>query len=116
MPLPQIEALAILAGMLVLFASDRLRYDLVAALALCAAVLTGIVPADKAFSGFSSPVIVIIASVLVVTRAVAASGLVDVWMRRLLGMLNSTTLQVGALTAAVTALSTVVKNIGALRG
>jgi len=32
--LPQIEALAIVAGMLVLFVSDRLRYDIVAALAL----------------------------------------------------------------------------------
>ena len=59
MTLPQIEALAIVAGMLILFVSDRLRYDLVAALALSAAVLTGVVPAKKAFEGFASPVIII---------------------------------------------------------
>jgi len=111
---PQIEALAIVAGMLVLFVSDRLRYDLVAAIALSAAVLSGIVPAKKAFEGFASPVIIIIASVLVISRAVTVSGVVDTVMRRVLRRLDSTTLQVGALTAAVSFLSAFVKNVGAL--
>ncbi len=114
MTLPQIEALAIIAGMLVLFASDRLRYDLVGALALSVAVLLGVVPTKHAFSGFSSPVIIIIASVLVISRAVASSGVVDMWMRRALRLVDSTTLQVGMLTAAVTSLSAFVKNVGAL--
>jgi di/tricarboxylate transporter len=112
--LHQIEALAIIAGMLVLFVSDRLRYDLVAALALSAAVLTGVVPAKQAFEGFSSPVIIIIASVLVISRAVAVSGVIDNAMRRVLRALESTTLQVGVLTAAVTFMSAFVKNVGAL--
>ena len=114
MTLHQIEALAIIAGMLVLFVSDRLRYDIVAALALSAALLTGVVPANKAFEGFSSSVIIIIASVLVISRAVAVSGVIDSAMRRLLRYLDSTTLQVGALTAAVTFMSAFVKNVGAL--
>ena len=114
MTLHQIEALAIIAGMLVLFVSDRLRYDIVAALALSVAVLTGVVPANKAFSGFSSSVIIIIASVLVISRAVAVSGVIDSAMRRVLRILNSTTLQVGALTSAVTFISAFVKNVGAL--
>src|SRR6478752_3392554 len=100
--------------MLVLFASDRLRYDLVAALALSAAILSGVVPAKKAFEGFSSSVVIIIASVLVISRAVAISGLVENAMRRLMRVLNSTTLQIGALTAAVSFLSAFVKNVGAL--
>ena len=114
MTLPQIEALAIVAGMLVLFVTDRLRYDLVAALALSAAVLTDVVPAKKAFEGFSSPVIVIIASVLVISRAVAVSGVIDHAMRRLLRVLDSTTLQIATLTAAVSFMSAFVKNVGAL--
>jgi di/tricarboxylate transporter len=112
--LHQIESLAIIAGMLVLFLSDRLRYDLVAALALCCAALTGVVPAGKVFSGFANPVIIIIASVLVLSRAIAVSGVIDVAMRRLLRRLNSTTLQVGSLTAAVTFLSALIKNVGTL--
>src|SRR6185437_15310454 len=100
--------------MLVLFVSDRLRYDLVAALALSAAVLCGVVPAGKAFEGFSSSVVIIIASVLVISRAVAVSGVVAAVMRRVLRVLDSTSLQVGALTAAVTFMSAFVKNVGAL--
>jgi di/tricarboxylate transporter len=112
--LPQIEALAIVAGMLVLFVTDRLRYDLVAAIALSAAVLTGVVPGKKAFEGFSNSVIVIIASVLVISRAVAVSGVIDHAMRRLLRVLDSTTLQIATLTAAVSFMSAFVKNVGAL--
>ena len=114
MTLHQIEAIAIIAGMMVLFLSDRIRYDLVGASALSVATLLGVVPAHKAFSGFSSPVIIIIGSVLVVSRAVAVSGVIDQGMRRVLRWLHSTTLQVGALTAAVTFTSAFVKNVGAL--
>jgi len=88
--------------------------EIVAALALSAALLTGVVPANKAFEGFSSSVIIIIASVLVISRAVAVSGVIDSAMRRVLRVLDSTTLQVGTLTAAVTFLSAFVKNVGAL--
>ncbi len=112
--LPQIEALAIIAGMLALFLSDRHRYDLVGASALSVAAVLGVVPPHKVFSGFSSPVIIIIASVLVISRAVAVSGVIEAWMRSLLRRLGSTTLQIGALTAAVTFLSAFVKNVGAL--
>src|SRR5215469_7398922 len=100
--------------MIALFVSNRLRYDLVAALALSAAVLLGVVPVDKAFTGFSSSVIIIIASVLVISRAVGISGIIDNAMRRLMRVLDSTTLQVGTLTAAVTFMSAFVKNVGAL--
>ncbi len=114
MTLHQIEALAIIAGMLGLFLSDRLRYDLVGASALSAATLLGVVPSHKAFSGFSSPVVIIIASMLVVSRAVAVSGVIDRGMRWLLHGVRSTTVQVGVLTGAVTLLSAFVKNVGAL--
>src|ERR1700712_1344548 len=100
--------------MLVLFLSNRLRYDLVGATALSAAALLGVVPGHKAFSGFSSPVVIIIASVLVVSRAVAVSGVVERAMRQGLRWLRSTTAQVGGLTACVTLLSAFVKNVGAL--
>ena len=41
----EIATLAVLGGMTALFLWDRLRYDIVALLALLAAVLVGIVPA-----------------------------------------------------------------------
>ena len=110
----QTEALILVGAMFVLFAWDRIRYDLVATMVLLAGLLTGVVPEDRGFSGFGNPVIIIIASVLVISRAVAVSGVIDNAMRRLLRVLNSTTLQVGALTAAVSFLSAFVKNVGTL--
>ena len=114
MTLAQGEAFGSLAAMLVLFATDRLRYDLVAGLALIAAALTGIVPPEKVFEGFSNPVIIIIASVLVLSRAIAISGVVEGLIRRILGNTESTSLQVGVLTTAVAALSAFMKNVGTL--
>ncbi len=114
MTLHQAEAFAIVAGMLALFVSDRLRYDLVGALALSAAMLLGVVPAAHAFTGFANPVIIVIAAVLVIGRAIAISGTIENVMRPVLRWLRGTTKQVAALTAAVTFLSAFMKNVGAL--
>ena len=57
MTLHQSEAFLIVSSMLGLFVWGGLRHDVVALLALSAALLVGIVPADKAFLGFASPVI-----------------------------------------------------------
>lgn len=114
MTLHQVEAFAIVALMLVLFALDRIRYDLVAAIALCTAALLGVIPREKVFEGFANPVIIIIASVLVLGRAVAVSGVIEAVLRPWLARLNSASLQIGALTACVTFLSAFMKNVGTL--
>ncbi|HEV2675815.1 MAG TPA: SLC13 family permease [Aliidongia sp.] len=114
MPLNQIEAFVIVGAMLALFVWDRLRYDLVAAMALLAAMLTGIVPAAKAFEGFSNQVIIIIASVLVVSRAIARSGVIDAVLRRMMQRITSPSAQIGLLSGCVTFLSAFMKNVGTL--
>ncbi|HEX5778455.1 MAG TPA: SLC13 family permease [Xanthobacteraceae bacterium] len=114
MTFAQASAFFLVGAMMVLFIWGRLRYDLVAMLALLAGVLLGIVPADKAFSGFSDDIIFIIASALLVSAAVAKSGIIERVLRPIGPYLTSTTAQVFVLVAAVTALSGFVKNIGAL--
>ncbi len=105
MTTPQIVIFTILAAMLGLFLWDRLRYDLVALLALLAAVLGGVIPASKAFVGFSNEVVPLIAGALVVSAAIGKSGLIEDFVRRIAPYLRSPDLQVGALVAMVTALS-----------
>ena len=51
----------------------RVRYDLVA----FAALILGTVPVDAAFSGFGHPATVIIALVLIVSRGLFNSGVVE---------------------------------------
>ena len=110
----QILTLAILAGMIVLFLSNRVRYDMVGLLGLMTAVFAGIVPADHAFSGFANPVLPLIAAALVVSAAIGQSGAVEILLRWLNPMLRSKELQVGVLVACVALLSAFMKNVGAL--
>jgi di/tricarboxylate transporter len=110
----QILAVGIVAAMMGLFVWGRFRYDLVAALALLAAVAVGVVPAKEAFSGFSDDIVIIVASALLVSAAVARSGVTEAVMRRVAPYATTTQAQVFVLVFAVTALSAFVKNIGAL--
>jgi len=114
MTIDQTLAFAVLVGMMTLFIWGRLRYDLVAILALLAGVFVGIVPYDKAFSGFSDDVVIIVASALIVSAAVARSGLMGAVLQRVSPYVVSVQAQVVLLVAAVTLLSAFVKNIGAL--
>ena len=105
---------AILLAMVALFIWDRIRYDLVALLALVAAMAAGVVPLDGAFSGFSDDVVIIIASALVLSAAVGKSGVIGRGIRHLGPHMQTTGARVIVLTAGVTLLSTLMKNIGAL--
>lgn len=101
-------------GMMSLFAWGRWRYDLVAVVALLAAIAVGIVPPDEAFTGFSDNIVIIVASALLVSAAVARSGVIERVVRKLAPHLVTINQQVFALVVAVTVLSAFIKNIGAL--
>ncbi|MFL4992851.1 MAG: SLC13 family permease, partial [Microvirga sp.] len=110
----QMLAFAVVAGMMALFVWGRFRYDLVAVLSLLVAVLIGIVPADKAFEGFSDDIVIIVASALLVSASMAKSGILEAGLNRVGPYLRTTQIQVVVLVTVVTVLSAFVKNIGAL--
>ncbi|HYD67123.1 SLC13 family permease [Azospirillum sp.] len=97
-----------------MFVWNRLRYDLTALLGLLVAMATGVVQPDRAFVGFSDPVVVIIASALVVSAGVGKSGVVGRAIRRLEPHLRTTGMRVAVLAGSVMVLSAFMKNIGAL--
>ena len=111
---PQLLAFAVLAGMMALFIWGRIRYDMVAILALLVSLLVGIVPADKAFSGFADDIVIIVASALVISAAVARSGVIEAALMRATGGFSRLGSQLILLVGSVTLLSGFVKNIGAL--
>jgi di/tricarboxylate transporter len=114
MTLDQALAFAIILGTIGLLIWDRVRYDLVALLALLASVACGIVPAADAFRGFSSDIVMIVGSALVVSAAIGRSGLVETLMKPFVPRMTTSGMQVAVLASGVTALSAFVKNIGAL--
>ena len=81
MTFDQTAVVVIIVGILALFAFAPLRHDVVAFLALAAAVLVGVVPADRAFVGFAHPATVTVAFVLVLSRALSNAGAVDALVR-----------------------------------
>lgn len=114
MTLDQFLAFAVIVAMMTMFIWGRLRYDLVAGLALLTAVLVGAVPFDAAFAGFSDDIVVIVGSALLVSAAVARSGIVEAALQPLTRHVTTTQMQIVLLVSAVTILSAFVKNIGAL--
>jgi di/tricarboxylate transporter len=99
---------------MVLFVQDRIRYDLIAVMSLCALCFTGIVPFDKAFSGFSNPAVITVGAILILSYSLERAGLVELvgkWMSK---VGDSQPRQVLALCGAVTALSAFINNVGAV--
>ena len=110
----QIASFAIIGSGVGLLIWDRLRYDVVAVLALLATVLMGLVPAKQAFEGFADDIVIIIASALVVSAGIARSGIVDVVVRPFAARATTPGRQILGLGGTVAVLSAMMKNIGAL--
>jgi len=92
----------------------RWRYDLVAFVALMVALLTGIVPVSQAFSGFGHPATVIIALVLIVSRGLSNSGVIEVIARHVVDASRKLAAHVSIMSALAAALSAVMNNVAAL--
>ncbi|HYE47885.1 MAG TPA: SLC13 family permease [Caulobacter sp.] len=104
-----------LVGLTVIaFIWGRWRYDLVALGALAVGVAVGVIPIKDAFAGFANDIVIIIASALVLSAAVARSGLVDTVMAPLVPRLKTERSQVPVFAAATALMSMVSKNVGAL--
>lgn len=110
----QLLAFGVIAGMMVMFVWGRIRYDLVAGLALLVAILVGVVPFDQAFSGFSNDIIVIVGAALLVSAAVTRARLMENVLQAIGPRISSVRAQLVLLVTMVTVLSAFVKNIGAL--
>ena len=114
MTLQQGLAFGLVGLTIVAFIWGRFRYDLIALGALVLGLAIGVIPAEAAFDGFRNDVTVIIAAALVVSAAFARSGIVELALKRVLPLLKTERSQTPVLTLAVTLLSMVTKNVGAL--
>ncbi|AWB08809.1 SLC13 family permease (plasmid) [Azospirillum humicireducens] len=114
MTIDQMLSFGIIGAVIALLIWDRLRYDLVGMIALLASVAVGIVPTKEAFQGFSDDIVIIVGSALVISAAIGRSGVVEAAMRPLAARMTTVWMQVAVLAGAVTLLSAIVKNIGAL--
>ena len=108
-----ILTLSILGVAVILFITEWLSADLVALLTLSALAITGLVTADEAISGFSSPAVVTVWAVFILSAGLSRTG-VAAWLGRqvlrLGGDNDLRTLLVLMLVSAL--LSAVMNNVG----
>lgn len=86
--------LAIIAGALVLFASERFPAEIVALGVMLAIILTGLLPSAAAFAGFGSSTVMMILGLLIMTAALNRTGVIDLvgqQLSRIMGRSQSRT-------------------------
>ncbi|WP_372964681.1 SLC13 family permease [Marinobacter sp.] len=114
MNIEQGTVFAVLGVTLALFVWNRLRFDVVAMLALLAIAVAGLVPTEDLFAGFGHPAVITVAAVLVISQGLVNSGFVDA-IAKLLGRVGrNAVLQVITLTGVVALCSAFINNVGAL--
>lgn len=97
-----------------LFAWGRIRHDLVALIALFAVTVTGVLPAERAFTGFGHAAVITVAAVLMIGRALERSGLIDLLAGWVAAVGNNLMLQILTLSVLVAVASAFMNNVGAL--
>jgi len=112
--LPQILSFGVIALTMAAFIWGRFRYDLVGALALLAGVAVGVVPMDRAFSGFSDDIVITVGSALLVSAGVARSGILELTIHRFAPRVSTVRAQIALLVFTVAVMSAFIKNIGAV--
>jgi di/tricarboxylate transporter len=120
MTVNQVAAFAILVLALGLFASGRFRHDVVAVIALLAVAVTGLltgtplVPQNQLLTGFGHPAVITVAAVLIISRALSNSGVVDLISARISPLMTTPHSQIVVLSGVVALASAFMNNVGAL--
>ncbi|MDP4840519.1 MAG: SLC13 family permease [Alphaproteobacteria bacterium] len=110
----QIIILLIILLALVLFVWEKWRYDVVALGAMLFGVFLGVIPANDAFSGFGHPAVITVAAVLILSKALANSGVTDLIVSTLAPLTGNFYLYLFGLCFVAMVLSAFMNNVGAL--
>ena len=92
----------------------RWRYDLVAFSALMVAVVSDVIPVNNAFSGFGHPAVIVIALVLMVSKALSNSGVIEWLSRYLVDASRKLATHIGIMSGVAAVLSAFMNNVAAL--
>ena len=111
---PRAHIFGLIALAMALFVWGRWRYDLVALTTLLVAVALGLVEQGKAFASFGDKAVITVALILVISKAVQESGILDGLSNQLVKLRHRPLLFMLALTGIGTFLSAFINNVGAL--
>ena len=97
-----------------LFIWGKIRYDFVSLLALFSIAVFGIIPPEKVFSGFGHTAVITVAAVMIISKGLQNSGLIDLLARSISKLGKNFTLQIMVLCSVTATASAFINNVGAL--
>ncbi|WP_353644817.1 SLC13 family permease [Mesorhizobium sp. WSM2239] len=114
MTFDQIFIFALLGAVFAMLVWGRIRFDLVAFSALIIGVIGGAVSAEQAFAGFGHETTLIIAFVLVISRAMVNAGVVEMIARYVVSASRPLPAHIGVMAMIGAALSAIINNVAAI--
>ncbi len=106
--------LLILLASIILFASERIRVDVVAMMVLLTLLFTGLLTPEEAFSGFSSPAVITVWALYIVSAGLMITGVADSIGQRIMRVAGHTEWRlVAVIMGTVGVMSAFMNNIGA---
>jgi len=124
MSIDQIAIFSIIILTFLLFIWGRWRYDIVSIIALCTLFITDqilggeksslIMDTSNIFLGFGHPAVITVAAVLIISRALRNSGVVDVIARKITPFSKYQIAHISSLSGVVSIFSAIMNNVGAL--
>lgn len=124
MTIDQITIFTIITITFSLFIWGKWRYDIVSIIALCLLfiadqILGGsnsnlIIEPSKIFMGFGHPAVITVAAVLIISRALRNSGVVDLIARQIEPISKYQIIHISSLSGIASVLSAIMNNVGAL--
>ncbi len=103
-----------MAAVLGLLLWGKWRYDLVAFSALVVGLILQVIPADQAFSGFGHPAVIIIALVLIISRALSQSGAIEMLTSKVVDSQRPLPFHIASMGFLGAVLSAFMNNVAAL--
>lgn len=110
----QLTLFLLMGGVLGLLLWGKWRYDVVAFAALVLGLLIGVIPKEEAFSGFGHPAVIIIALVLIVSRALSQSGAIEMLTSKAINAKRPLPLHIASMGFLGAVLSAFMNNVAAL--
>lgn len=110
----QLTLFLLMGAVLFLLMWGKWRYDLVAFGALSLGLVLGVIPKDQAFSGFGHPAVIIIALVLMISKALSQSGAIEILSTKIIDSSRSLSMHIASIGALGAVLSAFMNNVATL--